>query len=126
MRARRAARQLALDVLYESESRSRLPVESLEVRESEGWVIPSDDETATRVALGHETTDVVLSYVRELVGGVQELLAHIDRIIALCAGRWAVVRAPILGRNLVRMPLFELFWGDDVPVAVAIKEALQL
>ena len=46
---RRAARQLALDVLYESEIRGNLPIEALETRESEGWVIPltGDDQSVT-------------------------------------------------------------------------------
>jgi N utilization substance protein B len=33
---------------------------------------------------------------------------------------------PVVDRNVVRIAVFELLWGDDVPVAVAINEAVEL
>jgi N utilization substance protein B len=33
---------------------------------------------------------------------------------------------PLIDRNLVRMAILELMWGDDIPVAVAINEAVEL
>jgi N utilization substance protein B len=33
---------------------------------------------------------------------------------------------PVIDRNLLRIALFELLWGDDIPVAVAINEAVEL
>ncbi|MFP5298419.1 MAG: transcription antitermination protein NusB, partial [Actinomycetota bacterium] len=42
------------------------------------------------------------------------------------ADRWAIERMPVIDRNLIRMALFEVLWGDQVPVPVAINEAVEL
>jgi N utilization substance protein B len=128
VRTRRAARELALDVLYESEIRGLLPVEALEDREREGWVIAtsSDDRAVSSVATSDAPNPEVIEYARSLVGGVQTHQADIDRLITTYADHWAIDRMPVIDRNLVRIALFELFWGNDVPVAVAINEAVEL
>jgi N utilization substance protein B len=33
---------------------------------------------------------------------------------------------PVVDRTLLRMAMFELLWGGDTPVAVAINEAVEL
>ncbi len=128
MKARRAARQLALDVLYESEIRGTLPRDALANREREGWVVPTagDDQSLFLVPVDEKPPDEVRDYVRVLVQGIQEHHADIDSLIVAYADRWAIERMPVIDRNLVRMALFELFWGNDVPVAVAINEAVEL
>jgi N utilization substance protein B len=128
VRNRRAARQLALDVLYECEIRGSLPTEALATREKEGWVIPTsgDDQTVTLTDVDEPPTEEVLTYVRSLVEGVQSHHADIDALIVSYADRWAIERMPVVDRNLVRIALFELLWGDDIPVAVAINEAVEM
>ena len=128
MRNRRAARQLALDVLYESEIRGNLPTEALSLRELEGWVIPTsgDDQTVSLTEVDEPPSEEVLAYVRDLVEGVQTHHADIDSLIVRYADRWAIERMPVIDRNLVRIALFELLWGEDIPVAVAINEAVEL
>ena len=127
MRARRAARRLALDVLYEAEIRDRLPLEALEAREREGWVIPGAEEAvdAPEHALEQSPAEVI-EYARRLVAGVQAHQADIDALIVKYADHWAIERMPVIDRNLVRIALFELLWRRDIPVAVAINEAVEL
>jgi transcription antitermination protein NusB len=127
MKERRLARRLALDVLYEGEIRDRLPVEAWDVRDTDGWVLlsPTDEEVDVGDDYGAPTSEA-LEYGRSLVEGVQEHHAAIDALIARYADRWAIERMPVIDRNLVRIALFELFWGRDVPVAVAINEAVEL
>ncbi len=128
MRTRRAARELALDVLYESEIRELLPVEALEVREREGWVMPTsgDERAASPAATSEVPIPEVIEYARILVEGVQTHNADIDRMITSYADHWAIDRMPVIDRNLLRIALYELFWGNDVPVAVAINEAVEI
>jgi N utilization substance protein B len=122
VKERRLARRLALDVLYEAEIRDMLPLEAFEKRAAEDWVlIGGDDES------GHEgpSTDVV-AYASELVSGVQSHHADIDLLIARYADRWTIERMPVIDRNLIRMGVFELLWRTDIPVPVAINEAVEL
>jgi N utilization substance protein B len=123
VKARRAARRLALDVLYEAEIRDTLPSEALEARRSGGWVIAtaSDSEEPP-----DEPTDESLEYAADLVRGVQEHHADIDHLIAAHADRWAIERMPVVDRTLLRIAIFELLWRDDIPVAVGINEAVEL
>jgi transcription antitermination protein NusB len=124
VKVRRAARRLALDVLYESEIRDILPSDAWAARSEDGWVIPAkgDDDLAGDGAPPGEA----LSYGGELVRGVQAHQADIDALIARYADHWTIERMPVLDRNIVRIALYELIWGGDVPVAVAINEAVEL
>jgi N utilization substance protein B len=127
MKGRRAARRLAIDVLYESEIRDRLPLEAFAERRSQGWVVPtaSDDDTDPLPPETEPSSDA-LDYAEALVRGVQDHHADIDFLIGKYADRWAIERMPVVDRTLLRMAMFELLWGGDTPVAVAINEAVEL
>jgi transcription antitermination protein NusB len=121
---RRAARRLALDVLYEAEIRDELPTERLAAHQRSGWVAPAstdDDEPSSG-----EVIPEVSAYARVLVEGVQEHQADIDALIAKLADRWTIERMPVIDRTLLRIGIFELLWRDDIPTAVAINEAVEL
>lgn len=124
MRARRVARRLALDVLYEAEIRTSLPLETFSEREAFGWYVDasSDDESEAP----EEPTAEVVEYARRLVTGVQKHHADLDELIVRYADRWAIERMPVIDRNLIRMALFEIMWGEEIPVPVAINEAVEL
>jgi transcription antitermination protein NusB len=123
MKERRAARRLALDVLYEAEIRDLLPQEAFESHRSEGWVVPgAEDDPSPR----HALSDEALAYAEALVHGVQSHQADIDALIARYADRWAIQRMPVVDRTLLRIAMYELLWRDDIPVAVAINEAVEL
>jgi N utilization substance protein B len=124
MKERRAARRLALDVLYESEIRDELPLEAWDVRTHDGWVIPAPDDSD--LELPDVTPEAATEYARLLVAGVQEHQADIDALIARYADHWTIARMPVIDRNLLRIAMFELLWRDDIPVAVAINEAVEL
>jgi N utilization substance protein B len=120
---RRAARRLALDVLYEAEIRDELPLERLAAHQRSGWVVPAGDEDE---AVTQKVAPSTSAYARALVEGVQEHQADIDELIAKLADRWAIERMPVIDRALLRIGIFELLWRDDIPTAVAINEAVEL
>jgi N utilization substance protein B len=124
MKERRLARRIALDVLYDSEIRDRLPTESLEERRRAGWSLPEGDggEEEALVEPAPETTE----YAAKLVEGIQERAADIDSLIVEYVDRWAIQRMPVIDRNLIRIGVFELLWEKDIPVAVVINEAVEL
>jgi len=97
------ARERALILLYEAESKSMAPTDVIE-----GQVLPPDDLTQT------------------LVTGVQHHGRQIDDLIASHAKGWTLQRMPTLDRNILRIGTFELLGRPDVPVAVVIDEAVEL
>jgi N utilization substance protein B len=66
------------------------------------------------------------AYAVELVRGVEEHREEVDALIRKYADRWSLERMPVIDRNLLRMAVFELAHRPDVPVAVAISEAVEL
>ena len=107
MTARSKARKRAVDLLYEADLRGRDPLATL----------------ADRRDLA---TPPINPYTAELVEGVAAHQAGIDKILGDYAEGWTVARMPGVDRAVLRMGVFELLWRDDVPVAVAIDEAVEL
>ncbi|MDD3292913.1 MAG: transcription antitermination factor NusB [Candidatus Pacebacteria bacterium] len=64
----------------------------------------------------------------ELVLGIKEKKDHIDQIIAKTAPEWPLEQVNILDRNILRIGIYELLFGDpkSVPPKVAINEAIEL
>ena len=108
MAARSKARKRALDILFASELRSEDPVVALE-RAIEAGEGPTNDYTTT------------------LVRGVVEHRERIDEVLTTYSKGWTLSRMPAVDRNVLRIGVYELLWGDDdVPPSVAVSEALHL
>jgi transcription antitermination protein NusB len=107
MGARTKARKAALDILFESELRGLTSGASLDTR-------LAADPAAVR------------PYTADLVRGVAANLAEIDATISAHAHGWTLDRMPAVDRNLLRIAVFELIYGDPVPPAVVINEAVTL
>lgn len=120
IRDRRAARELALDILYQAEIRDQLPTEALSLQRRQHWSLSSEEGAATPVSEG------AVFYATRLVEGVEEYAAPIDERITRYADRWTLERMPVVDRNLLRLALFELLWIPEVPVPVVINEAVEL
>ncbi len=65
-------------------------------------------------------------FTRELVEGVRAKRAELDERIARHAKGWALERIAPLEASIMRVALFEALHRDDVPVEVAIDEAVEL
>lgn len=97
------ARERALILLYEAESKSMAPTDVAEAQ-----VLVPDELT------------------RLLVTGVEQQGREIDDLIAAHAKGWTLQRMPTIDRNVLRIGVFELMSRPEVPVAVIIDEAVEL
>jgi N utilization substance protein B len=68
------------------------------------------------------------NFIWRLVQGVKDNLAQIDAIIERAAPEWPIDMITAVDRNLLRLGLYELLYGDreEVPPKVAINEAIEL
>ena len=64
-------------------------------------------------------------FTRELVDGVRADQAELDALIAEHSKGWALDRIAPVERNILRVALHELRSRPDVPVEVAIDEAVE-
>jgi len=109
MRRRTRARELALQFLYQIDLRGE------EIRgELDDFLTHSG---ASRVARRFAT---------DLVGGVLAHGGELDAVIAAVAQNWALARMPPVDRNILRLASFELLHCADIPVGVALNEAIDL
>jgi transcription antitermination protein NusB len=65
-------------------------------------------------------------FTRELAEGVVANREELDRLIARHAQGWSLERIAPLERNIMRVALFEALHREDIPVEVAIDEAVEL
>lgn len=82
------------------------------------------DRNLKEFASGLEETD----FVHALVDGVLEHLKELDAIIEKAAPQWPIDQVAMVDRNVLRLGLFELLFGnrEEVPPKVAINEAIEL
>ncbi|HEY0221157.1 MAG TPA: transcription antitermination factor NusB [Candidatus Paceibacterota bacterium] len=68
------------------------------------------------------------SFMENLVKGILEKRKDIDLIIEKAAPDWPIDKISVMDRNILRVGLFELLFGNrsEVPPKVAINEAIEL
>ena len=109
MKVRRQAREAALEALYEIDCAGHSPEQALQRRIEETALPPDGAE-----------------FARALVNGALEHRAALDAIIAKHAPEWPVEQLAVVDRNILRIALFELMYLQDVPLKVAVNEAVEL
>lgn len=67
-------------------------------------------------------------FAKSLLDGVIENIKELNNVITSAAPQWPLEKTTIVDRNVLRMGLFELIYGDkeEVPPKVAINEAIEL
>jgi N utilization substance protein B len=107
--ARHKAREIALQVLYELDSVKHKPVDSL-------------NHILSRI----EVSDDVVVFSRELVEGVVLNLEQLDQNIRDFAPAWPLDQISFIDRNILRLAIYEILHDNQIPVKVAINEAVEL
>ena len=100
---RRQARERALGLLYEAETKSQSPS-----------------------ALVAEQVVAPDPFAVDVVNGVEASQAEIDALITRFAKNWPLARMPALDRTLLRMGVYELTHRPDVPTGVVLSEIVDL
>jgi N utilization substance protein B len=101
--SRREARERALELLYEAESKGLAPDELLR----ELPIAPDE-------------------YAAWAVRGVAENAAALDALIEPCLRDWTLDRLPQIDREILRLAVLELRDRLDVPTGVVLSEAVEL
>ncbi len=113
LRARRHAREAALQMLYQCEVGRVDPAEAIAAQ--------AEIEAAIRPG-----TDDGVAFAERLVVGTSASVAEIDPVIAACTEHWRPERMAIIDRLILRLTVYQLLHEPDVPPKVAISEAVDL
>ena len=109
MGARRKARELALQMLYQHDLSGNSPETILSTFEELQKSKPNTREFATRI-----------------FRGTLEHLPDIDKMIVEQADNWRLSRMAVVDRNIIRMSIYEFLHENDTPKLVIIDEAIEI
>lgn len=110
MTRRTRGREIALQVLYQTEQNPGLAPE--EIR-----------RFVERRLRGERK---LCEFAEFLIAGVHANQPRIDDLISGVAENWRLDRMAAIDRNILRLGAFELLYCTDVPTKVAINESLEL
>lgn len=106
---RRQAREIALQILFQTEFSSQLSVDDI-----------------LRMT-GHTKDPSIKQYATELVQGVTENKSKIDPKIQEASRNWKLDRMAAVDRNLLRIATYEmLFASEIIEPKIAINEAIEI
>ena len=114
MSSRHLARSLALQSLYEWDFPEKEKKNHKEIIEKN--IEEFDKEVKNR------------EFIYSLVEGVISNINELNKIISAAAPEWPLEKITPIDRNVLRIGLYELIYGDkeEVPPKVAINEAIEL
>ena len=107
--ARRKARALALQTLYEIDSTGH-----------------HAEEVVSRLLAEESLSEENANFVREMVKGVIQNKEKIDENIKNFAPAWPIEQISVVDRNILRLAIFEILIDNKATVKVAINEAVEL
>jgi N utilization substance protein B len=109
MGARRKARELALQMLYQHDLSGNAPDAILDTFEDLQKSKANTREFATRI-----------------FRGTVDHLGEIDEMITAQADNWRLSRMAVVDRNIIRMSVYEFMHENDTPKLVIIDEAIEI
>lgn len=109
MGARRKARELALQMLYQFDLSGNPPEMIVESFEELQKSKPNTREFATKI-----------------FHGTVENVAALDDMIQAQAENWRLSRMAVVDRNIMRMSVYEFLHENDTPNLVIIDEAIEI
>jgi len=114
MSSRHLARSIVLQSFYEWDFRKKDESELKKILERNIKELDVDTED--------------VDFIYNLAEGILKHRAQIDEIIEKAAPEWPLEQINIIDRNVLRIGLHELLFGDrkEVPPKVAINEAIEL
>lgn len=109
MGARRKARELALQMLFQYDMAGNTPDMIIATFEDLQKTKPNTREFAIRV-----------------FRGTIDMMDKIDEMITAQADNWRLSRMAVVDRNIIRMSIYEFLHENDTPKLVVIDEAIEI
>ena len=114
MGLRRKSREIALQFLFGHDFQEQ-------ATDSE-----SVSKEIDRFCASFDTSEKTLPYARLLISGICEQIEEIDQLVKDHSHHWRLERMSLVDRNILRIAIYEMKYGEDVPAKVAINEALEI
>lgn len=106
---RKAAREIAVKLLYQLEFQKDNREEQIETVLNENKLTPND-----------------MNYINGILKGVEEKTDEIDMLIKKYAKGWEPSRMSRVDLSVLRLSIFEVLFRDDIPYSVSVNEAVEI
>jgi N utilization substance protein B len=136
---RRHAREWAVQILFQIDMNHSPELEPILAAFWRQQVACSQEEQAdadragtvpaplpTDAALNAVAPEKLRQFAERLVRGVSDNRAAIDEKLAFYTQNWPLHRMGAVDRNVLRLAIYEMFFGGEVPAVVCINEAVDL
>jgi N utilization substance protein B len=110
MGARRAARESAVQFLYQYDAHRPAQL----------------DEALAQFWKQTDEPKAVQDFATDLLRGVLEKLPELDAKIRSLADNWDFERIAVVDRNILRLAIYEMLFRPEIPPVVSINEAIEI
>ena len=125
---RTAVEQVLIDYFTEGVPESETEAEQdLHIELTQQNAMPELEEFDLRINTPEETLSVDdQRRVQMLVNGVLDSHINLDQLLHRYAAEWPIDQVAVVDRNILRLALYEFAISKEVPLKVAINEAVEL
>lgn len=109
MSRRSRAREIALQALYQRDQNKSM-----------------SQEDALNFLSRRLADPDLLALGKSLFLGVSQFVKEIDQRLSEVADNWSVERMAVVDRNVLRLGIFELYHGPELPFKIVLDEAIEL
>ena len=109
MKARTRARSVALQALYEIDIVGHPPLLVIQDRLTD-----------------NSFNEKMAEFITQIVLGVWPIVNELDHFIAEHAPEWPLEQVALIDRNILRIALWEFAVSENIPIKVAINEAVEI
>ncbi len=122
MGKRRMAREMAVQMLYQSELGSSTAPQVVASFDRADYLAGAPGEYLER----RRTVEEAFDYARALLVGTLAHRDEIDELIRSQADNWRLERMPAVDRNILRLAVYEMLYEQETPDLVVVDEAIEL
>ena len=117
------ARELAVHLIYSQSFTGEEPEKVVAARLEKEYY---KNLSAENEVYEERPSRAQMAYIDNVVSGVANRLEELNEIIQKFSIGWDVSRISRLARSIMQLAIFETLYVDDVPVGVAVSEAVRL
>ena len=120
---RAKARELAVHLIYERCFTGEDPMQAVRARLDKKYFAMLSEEIDV---YADRPNAALKAYINSVVSGVASREEELNEMIQKYSVGWDVSRISNLARSIMQLAIFETLYLDDVPVGVAISEAIRI
>ena len=117
------ARELAVHLIYSQSFTGEEPEKVVSARLEKEYY---KNLSAENEVYEERPSRAQMAYIDNVVSSVANRLEELNEIIQKFSIGWDVSRISRLARSIMQLAIFETLYVDDVPVGVAVSEAVRL